>query len=139
MHLEIQYANTDKPVGVIRSSYREDGKIKHKQFGRITGQPLELLKMLQLTFRNKVIPEDDPKAFQIVESKEYGASIAILSVIKEIGLDRAMYSQPKQWVNDISAMIAGRIIYAGSKLSLCNQYMRCTHFPNRKRRLIKVY
>ncbi len=40
MHLEIQYANTDKPVGVIRSSYREDGKIKHKQFGRITGQTL---------------------------------------------------------------------------------------------------
>ena len=41
MHLEIQYANTDKPVGVIRSSYREDGKIKHKQYGRITGQTLE--------------------------------------------------------------------------------------------------
>ena len=54
MHLEIQNANTDKPVGVIRSSYREEGKIKHKQFGRITGQPLEQLKILQLAFNQKV-------------------------------------------------------------------------------------
>ncbi len=122
MHLEIQYANTDKPVGVIRSSYREDGKIKHKQFGRITGQTLEQLKMLQLTFRNEVIAKSNPKAVQIVGSKEYGASHTILSMIKEIGLDKAMYSQPQPWVSNISAMIIGRIIFAGSKLALCNQY-----------------
>ena len=126
MHLEIQYANTDKPVGVIRSSYREEGKIKHKQFGRITGQSLERLKILQLAFSQKVVPEDDPKAFQIVESKEYGGSFTILSVMKEIELDKAMYSQPKQWVDNISAMIVGRILFAGSKLSLCNQYNNST-------------
>ena len=113
-----EYANTDKPVGVIRSSYREDGKIRHKQFGRITGQTLEQLKMLQLTFRNEVIAKSDPKAVQIVGSKEYGASYAILSMIKEIGLDKAMYSQPQPWVSNISAMIIGRIIFAGSKLAL---------------------
>jgi transposase len=37
-----------------------------------------------------------------------------------------MYSQPKAWVNDVCAMIAGRLIFAGSKLSLCNQYNNST-------------
>ncbi len=81
LHLEIQKASTDKPVGIIRSTYREDGKVKHKQYGRITGQTLEQLKLLQLSFRNKVIPEDDPQAFKIVESKEYGASCTVLRLI----------------------------------------------------------
>ena len=126
LHLEIQRADTGKPVGIIRSSYREDGKIKHKQYGRITGQSLEQLKLLQLSFKNKVIPEDDPKAFKIVESKEYGASVTVLSVMKEIGLDTIIYSKPQPWLNDVNVMIAGRIIYVGSKLSLCNQYSTST-------------
>ncbi len=126
LHLEIQKASTDKPVGIIRSTYREDGKVKHKQYGRITGQTLEQLKLLQLSFRNKVIPEDDPQAFKIVESKEYGASCTVLRLIKDIGLETEIYSKPERWVNDVCAMITGRIIFAGSKLSLCNQYSTST-------------
>lgn len=41
---------------------------------------------------------------------------------KEIGLDKDIYSRPSEWVKDVLAMVAGRIIYAGSKVSLCNQY-----------------
>ncbi|MCP5517375.1 MAG: transposase [Verrucomicrobiales bacterium] len=37
-------------------------------------------------------------------------------------MDRALYSRNEPWVQDGLAMIAGRIVYAGSKLALSNQW-----------------
>ncbi len=122
MYLEIQYKNTKNPVGVIRNSYRENGKVKHKQFGRITNQSIEQLKKLQMVFNDDVLPSITPEDVTITSSKEYGASFTILELIKSLGLDLAIYSKPKSWKQNIYVMIAGRIIFAGSKLSLCNQY-----------------
>lgn len=121
MYLEIQ-TSRKSPVGILRSSFREEGKIKHKQFGRITHCTLEQLKMLQLAFQEKVIPKDAHEAFKIIESKEFGASYAILQFLKNIHLDTTIYSRNEHWVQAVLAMIVGRIIYAGSKLSLCNQF-----------------
>jgi hypothetical protein len=41
------------PVGMLRTSFRENGKMKHTQHGRITGCSLKQLKILQLAFRVK--------------------------------------------------------------------------------------
>ena len=43
---------------------------------------LAQLKILQQAFRENVIPVDSPEAFQIVRSKEYGASYCIHEIIK---------------------------------------------------------
>ena len=120
LHLEIQ-TSSKNPVGIIRSSHYENGKTKHTQHGRITGKTLEQLKLLQLAFREEVMPMDSPQAFKILQNKEYGASYAIREVITQIGLDKVLFSRSEPWVKSIIAMIIGRIIYAGSKLSLCNQ------------------
>ena len=119
-HLEIQ-SHRKTPVGVIRSSYRENGKVKHSTHGRITGLGLPQLKLLQAAFRGDVVPKDSHEAIQILASKEYGASFSLLELAKEIGLDRALYSRKEPWVQDCLAMIVGRIVYAGSKLALSNQ------------------
>lgn len=121
IHLEIQYSGK-KPVGILRSSYREDGKIKHKQFGRIPERSLQELKILQLALRGHVISADSPDAFKIIKTKEYGASCAILRTIEKLELDKILYSRSEPWVDSVMAMIAGRILFAGSKLSLCNEY-----------------
>lgn len=120
LHLEIQNSRKS-PVGLLRTSFYDNGKTKHTQHGRITGCTMGQLKILQQAFREQVIPVDSPEAFQILHSKEYGASFAIREVVKQIGLDKAIYSRPESWVNSILAMIIGRITYAGSKLSLCHQ------------------
>jgi hypothetical protein len=77
LHLEIQ-TSRKSPVGILRTSFRENGKMKHTQHGRITGCSLEHEKLLQLAFRERVVPVDDPHAFKILASREYGASHAIL-------------------------------------------------------------
>ena len=119
LHLEIQ-TSRKSPVGILRTSFRENGKMKHTQHGRITGCSLQQLKILQLAFREQVVPWDDPQAFNILHSREYGASFAILTLAKQLGLHRVLYSRGEPWVNSVLAMIVGRLVYAGSKLSLCN-------------------
>jgi transposase len=121
VHLEIQ-THRANPVGVLRSSFREVDKIKHTNHGRITGLALDQLKLIQAAFRGDVIPKDSPQAFQTINSREYGASCALLQLAKELGLDKALYSRNEPWVRDCLAMIVGRIVYAGSKLALSHQW-----------------
>jgi hypothetical protein len=121
LHLEIQLSRKS-PVGILRTSFRENGTIKHTQHGRITGCSLEQLKLLQLAFRERVVPLDDPQAFKILSSREYGASAAIVALAKQLGLPQALYSRPEPWVSSVLAMIVGRLVYAGSKLALCNHH-----------------
>ena len=123
LHLEIQ-TSRKSPVGLLRTTFRENGKMQHTQHGRITGCTLAQLKTLQLAFREQVVPVDAPEAFKILNSREYGASYSILALAKQLGLPQILYSRPEPSVNNLLAMIIGRLVYAGSKLSLCN------HAPN---------
>ncbi|HYQ92712.1 MAG TPA: IS1634 family transposase [Candidatus Competibacteraceae bacterium] len=120
IHLEIQ-THRANPVGVLRSSYRQAGVIKHQNHGRITGLSLDQLKLIQAAFRGEVLPKGSPQAFETLASKEYGASSALLHLARELELDRAIYSRQEPWVRDCLAMIVGRVVYAGSKLALSNQ------------------
>lgn len=124
IHLEIQ-RHRCAPVGVLRSTFRDpvDGKIKHTQHGRITGVSLSTLRNVQAALRGEVISKNDPEAFRILSSKEFGASSALLSLAKSIGLDSALYSKTSTpWVRDVLAMIVGRILYQGSKLALSHAW-----------------
>jgi len=117
VHLEIQ-THRGKPCGVIRSTFREDGKVKHTSHGRIAGVPLNTLRLIQAAFRGDVLPKHHPEALRLLSSKEYGASHALLVLADEVGLTRAIYSRREPWVRDCLAMIVGRVIHAGSKLAL---------------------
>jgi transposase len=119
LHLEIQVSRKN-PVGVLRTSYYENGKTKHAQHGLIKGKTLNELKLLQLAIRGKVVPSSS-EALSITASKEYGASAAIHSIIQRIGLRTDIHSVRHKWVDCVIAMIIGRIIYAGSKLALSYQ------------------
>jgi transposase len=53
---------------------------------------------------------------------EYGGAAAFRSLAEEIGLDKTISSTKSEWRDNVLAMIIGRILYQGSKLSLVNQY-----------------
>ena len=123
LHLEIQ-TSRKSPVGLLRTTFwdKDAKKYSHTQHGRITGFSLAQLQLLQLAFREKVVPSGSPEAFTILRSREIGASQAILDIARGLGLHRALYSRSEPWVESVMAMIVGRIVYQGSKLSLCNQW-----------------
>jgi transposase len=125
LHLEIQ-SHRKNHYGLIRSSFRLDGHIQHSNHGRISGLPLQKLKLLQAAFRGEVLPVDSPQAFQILSSREYGASHALLQLARELKLPQILYSRNEPWVGPALAMIIGRIVYAGSKLALSHQGQNTT-------------
>ncbi len=123
LHLEIQ-TSRKSPVGLIRTTYwdRKTQTTRHTQHGRVSGCSLVQLKMLQRAFREQVLPMGDSSAFRVIASKELGASQIVLNLAKELGLHHILYSRAEPWVDCILAMVAGRIVYQGSKLGLCNRW-----------------
>ena len=108
----------NKFYGVVRTSYRDGSKTKHENLYRFKGMSFEQLKAIQSAMQNKSVPKDQ---FKIVSSLEYGASYAAYSVLKEVGLHKAIHSRfLDDWVKSSIAMIIGRLVYQGSKLSLSN-------------------
>ena len=120
-HLEIQ-KHRKNPYGLLRNSYRENGKTKHDTLCRISGLSLEQLLAIQAAIQGKTVMKDD---FRIMKSREWGASKACVSFMRDLGLSSALYSrQSELWVRCAEAIIVGRLIYQGSKLSLshCGGY-----------------
>ena len=116
-HLEIQ-THRKNPYGIIRTSYREDGKVKHKTIATLPSLSLEQLKAMQAALQNKTVPKSE---FEILNSREYGASYVGLTLAKELGLHKMIHSRySDEWVKSALAMIVGRLVFQGSKLSLSN-------------------
>jgi transposase len=120
LHLEIQ-SHRSHHYGLIRSSFRHNGKVKHTNHGRISGVPLEKLTLIQAAFRGEVVAKTSAEALQVLSSREFGASHAFLQLAKDLGLPQILYSRNEPWVAPALAMILGRIVYAGSKLALSQQ------------------
>jgi transposase len=124
MHLEIQ-RHRKNYYGLLRTTYwdKKEKKAKHTSHGRLTGLSYETLKLIQAALKGEARLATDDDIPNATCSKEYGASFSILQLARELELDRAIYSKPnQQWVKDSLAMIIGRLIYAGSKLSLTNRH-----------------
>ena len=121
-HLDIQI-HRGKPYGLLRNSYREDGKVKKETLCRLpAGLSLGQLRNMQAAIQGNTMPKED---FKITKSREYGASFVCSQIMKALKVDKAIYSRPsEEWVRACLAMIAGRLVFAGSKLSLshCGSY-----------------
>ena len=115
-----QGAKTYKSI-LIRESYREDGKVKHRTISNITKLPVEHINSLRKSLKG------DRGDFKVADLKtgstyEYGGSFAFRKLAEQIGLDKIISSTKSEWRENVLAMIIGRILYQGSKLSLVNQY-----------------
>ena len=125
MHLEILHYKTKdgiKYYGKLRTSYREDGTVKHKELGTIAGKSLEQLKTIQAALRGEHVY--DLKDWKEIGNYEYGLVHSISGVIKELGLEEVIYSRKELWRQRVLAMIIGKIAYRGSKLGLANIWKR---------------
>jgi len=105
----------------IRESYRQDGKVMHRTIANITALPAYAIDAVRQALRlgHVPVPATIPQAGS---SREYGASFALLEILRQLGLDRMIYSRKTAWREDLLALIVGRIVYQGSKLSLTGMY-----------------
>ena len=107
---------------LIRESYKEKGKVKHRtiaNISRLSDSQIAQIKAI-LSGNGKFLLNEE---IEISGSREYGASATFLELGKQLGLEKLLYSRREEWRDDLMAMIAGRIVFQGSKLHLSNIFM----------------
>jgi len=127
---------------LIRESFREGKLVRNRTVANISKLPDQHIKKIKEFLKDEnADSKPSSKSFdqiQVFESKEYGASKALLSIARELELDKMIYSRKNQWRENALAMIVGRLTYQGSKLSLTNMYADtdlwrlCGHSSNTK-------
>ena len=106
----------------VRESFRVDGKVMHRTLANISDLPDHAIDAVRQALRlgHTPTPVAAPRAGS---SREYGASMALLWLIRELGLDQLIYSRKEPWRQDLLALIIGRIVFQGSKLALTGVYL----------------
>mgnify|MGYP001576763830 CR=1 FL=1 len=105
--------------GLFRETFRENGQVRHRTRGRVTGLSHEQLLGLR-DFVRSGCPGCGEAACEVSDSREWGASHAVLAAAKALGLPKLLYSRWEPWVRYALGMIVGRVVYQGSKLALTN-------------------
>jgi len=106
---------------LVRETYREKGKVKHRTICNLSKLPKLQIELLKNSFKGYK-GEFQVNDLKLGQSLEYGASYVFKNLAEQIGLDKIIYSRKEQWREDILALIVGRLIYQGSKLSLVNMF-----------------
>ena len=104
---------------LVRESYRKNGKVKHRTICNLSKMPEPLIRLVKdgLKGNKGTFEVEDLENGGVVE---YGASFAFRKLAELIGLDKIISSTKSEWRDNVLAMIIGRILYQGSKLSLVN-------------------
>lgn len=109
---------------LIRSSYRENGKVKHKTICNISHLPADLIESIRK--RLKIGKPLEANGFSITRSLPHGHVKALLQLIKNIGLDQVIAAKPSPERNIILALIIQRIINPCSKLASFKEFQKAT-------------
>lgn len=107
---------------LIRESYRLGGRVLHRTVCNISKLPAHVIEQIRAGLRKPEVAGASQGPLFVEGQREYGASYALLDLARQLELDRLIYSRKKPWREDALALIVGRVVYQGSKLSLINVY-----------------
>lgn len=108
---------------LVRESYRDGAKVLHRTISNISNLPNNCIQQIKSMLKGDGAHKISVEDLVVSNSREYGASKVLIGLAKDIGLDRMIYSKTVKWGQNALAMIVGRIMYPGSKLSLTNMYL----------------
>lgn len=101
---------------LLRQSYREDGKVKHRTLANLTKLPLSIIEMIRRALKGEVfVPLVE--AFEILRSRPHGHVVAVLGTLRDIGLERLLAARASRSRALVVAMIVARILDPRSKLA----------------------
>ena len=109
--------NRSSPAAILlRESYREGKKVKTKTLANISDWPEVKIQSLRRVLLGETVvsPQD---AFEIQRSLPHGHVAAVLGTLRRVGLDGLIERQACRERSLSIAMIVGRVIDPGSKLS----------------------
>ena len=114
-----------KPAYLLRESYREDGKVKTRTRGNVTGLPEDMLDAIKdILAGKKMVPVD--AAIETVSTLPAGHVRAVLGTMKKLGIKKLLSGRPCRERDLVMGMMAQRIIHPGSKLAAVNTWNAST-------------
>ena len=118
MYVEKVPNRNSPPCALIRESFREGGKVHKRTLANISHLPDETIEQIRILLKGGCVIEDFDDNFQIIRSLPYANIKAVLSTLKQTGLNAIISSSPENKNHKlVIAMIVSRIINPCSKLA----------------------
>lgn len=122
--LAVHVVTTRRKVGdkvysnhLLRHSYREGNRVKSRTVANLSSLPDHLVEVLRLGLKGEAV--GPVGAFMdLAESRPHGHVAVVVGTMRELGFDW-IFATRKSREKDLSmALVAGRVLHPGSKLSL---------------------
>jgi transposase len=110
---------------LLRQSYRQDGKVKHRTLGNLSHLPERLIDMVRRSLQGEVFVGAD-QAVRTLASKPHGHVEAVLTAIDRLGLEGLLASRPSRQRSLVLALIAQRLLFPCSKLASLRYWQSTT-------------
>lgn len=121
MFIETVRNRNSPPCILLRESFRDAGKVRHRTLANLSKWPKPVVEGLRALLKGRRDPEASPCApgqpFRITRSRPHGHVAAVLSAMRKLGVPRLLGSKACPERNFCMAMIAARILFPGSKLA----------------------
>ena len=99
---------------LLRHTYREDGKVKHKTLANLSALPAETIDLIRRSLKGETLVSAS-ELLRITASRAHGGVWAVFKVAERLGLAKLLGSKHSPWHNLVLAMVIARIIRPGSK------------------------
>jgi hypothetical protein len=101
---------------LVRQSYREGGKVKHRTLANLSALPEAVIALVQQGLAGaELIPARE--ALTVERSWPHGHVAAVLGSARKLGLEGLIDPQPSRQRDLVLAMVVGRILQPASKLA----------------------
>src|SRR6266487_5472705 len=110
---------------LLRQTYREAGKVKHRTLANLSALPLEAIEAVRAVLRGQPVGALDEQ-LTIERSLPHGHVLAVLGCLRQLGLDRMLAARPRRERELVVAMIVSRVLEPVSKLATTRNWHNTT-------------
>jgi transposase len=101
---------------LLRRSIRKGKSVTHETLGNLSHLPEHLIDLIKRSLKGETFAPA-AEAFRITRSLPHGHVEAVLKMIRKLGLEDLIASEPSRRRNLVIAMIAERLLFPSSKLA----------------------
>lgn len=110
---------------LLRRSIRKGDSVTHETLGNLSHLPEHVIDLIKRSLKGEsFLPAAE--AFKITRSLPHGHVEAVLKMIRKLGLDDLIASEPSRRRDLVLAMIVERLVFPSSKLANTRHWHDCT-------------
>jgi Transposase DDE domain len=110
---------------LVRQSYREDGKVKHRTLANLSSLPQAAVDAVAGILSGANIGNLD-QALAIERSLPHGHVVAVLGTLRRLGLERMLDRTPSRQRDLCVGMVVARVLGLGTKLATTRSWTEST-------------